>query len=530
MLVSRSQYLLIFIFSIFASTGCSETGLSGLGADNGKSGVMIEVTPLSLNFGVFASGSDPIVIEFSISNVGSGELNVEALEITGNNPVSFSIWNNPGALELTAGEKETITVLFQPTAANIQNAEIVVGSNDPTQEFVPVNLVGESAVPDLTVFPDPLDMGTVNVGCSATNNVFLQNDGAETLTIYSYNFLDALNVPFSVVNSPTPPFDIPPGGFEIIYFTYTPTDDSQSLVTFQVLSNEPENAGIYNALQLGTGAYVGTYEHNWENPADPPSDIMFLIDHSCSMDDEEAMLASNFSTFINELSNYSTDWQIMIVNQDNGCNNTGILTPSTPNYQGIFSSEAQSYYEPSHTEALLTLAANGVEATDSGECNFGFMRQNAMLHIVMVSDEPEQSPYSWDTYVNQIINKKGNINNVRLSAVAGDYPNGCSTAMAGTGYWESVSMTSGVFLSICSNWASPANLQILAEASVISDSYPLDYDAIPDTIEVYVNGVPIIGTWEYDSSIQSVIFYEGMAPIEGDTIRIVYSIPDDCEI
>ena len=83
--------------------------------------------------------------------------------------------------------------------------------------------------------------------------------------------------------------------------------------------------------------------------------------------------------------------------------------------------------------------------TDSGECNFGFMRQNAMLHIVMVSDEPEQSPYSWDTYVNQIINKKGNINNVRLSAVAGDYPNGCSTAMAGSGYWESVSMTSGVF-------------------------------------------------------------------------------------
>ena len=38
---------------------------------------------------------------------------------------------------------------------------------------------------------------------------------------------------------------------------------------------KPENGGIYNALQLGTGAYVGTYEHNWENQADPPSDIMF---------------------------------------------------------------------------------------------------------------------------------------------------------------------------------------------------------------------------------------------------------------
>ena len=58
------------------------------------------------------------------------------------------------------------------------------------------------------------------------------------------------------------------------------------------------------------------------------------------------------------------------------------------------------------TGSLLTLAANGVEATDPGECNYGFMRSNAMLHIIMVSDEFEQSPYSWDTYVNQIISKK----------------------------------------------------------------------------------------------------------------------------
>ena len=56
----------------------------------------------------------------------------------------------------------------------INDLHLVVGSNDATQEFIPVNLVGESAIPDLTVFPDPLDMGTVNVGCTATNNIFLQ--------------------------------------------------------------------------------------------------------------------------------------------------------------------------------------------------------------------------------------------------------------------------------------------------------------------------------------------------------------------
>ena len=92
MFVSRSQSLFIFIFGTLTS-GCSETGLSG------KSGAMIEVTPLSLGFGVFTSGSDPIIREFSISNIGSGKLNVEALEITGNNPGSFAIWDNPGTLD-----------------------------------------------------------------------------------------------------------------------------------------------------------------------------------------------------------------------------------------------------------------------------------------------------------------------------------------------------------------------------------------------------------------------------------------------
>ena len=85
------------------------------------------------------------------------------------------------------------------------------------------------------------------------------------------------------------------------------------------------------------------------------------------MDDDAALLASNFSSFINELSNYSNDWQIAIVNQDNGCNNTGILTENTHNYQTIFNTEEQSYYEPTYTEALLSLGANAVDNTDPEE-------------------------------------------------------------------------------------------------------------------------------------------------------------------
>ena len=267
---------------------------------------------------------------------------------------------------------------------------------------------------------------------------------------------------------------------------------------------------------------------------------MFSVDLSCSMDDDAAALGNNFTTFIGELSNYSNDWQIMVVNDDDGCTNSGILRPNTSNYQDIFSNAVQScgncggFFggEPMLTEQLLTITSRGVENTDQGECNAGFMRSNALLHIVMVSDEPEQSSAQWDSYVNQIIAKKGNPANVRISSIAGDYPSGCSSnsnsADAGTGYWEAVNATGGVFLSICSNWSDPSNLQLLAEASVIVDSYPLDNQAVGSTVQVFVNGVEITGTWHYDESTNSVVF-DSDSPEEGDTIRISYATPATCD-
>ena len=245
------------------------------------------------------------------------------------------------------------------------------------------------------------------------------------------------------------------------------------------------------------------------------------------MDDDAWRLANNFSEFINQLSNYSTDWQVMVANNDDGCSNSGVLTPNTPNYQSTFSSAAQSG-GGSYTESLLTVTRNAIENTDAGECNQGFMRSNAMLHIVMVSDEREQSYGTWSDYVNQIVAKKGDLNNVRMSSIAGMVPNpGCAWD-PGTGYWEATNYTGGIYLDICSDWSNPYNLALLAEASVISNSYPLDYPAAETTIEVFINGQPITGTWHYDSSLNSVQF-DSSPPEEGDFIMITYGEIADCD-
>ena len=126
------------------------------------------------------------------------------------------------------------------------------------------------------------------------------------------------------------------------------------------------------------------------------------------------IFAAQFTTFITELNTYSTDWQIIVANQDNGCNQTsGVLRPTDSDYVTRFQS-AVSAGGGWWTEAGLTITSQAVEMTDPGECNQGFLRSDAMLHIIMVSDESEQSTSSWNWYADKVVAKKGSSANVKF--------------------------------------------------------------------------------------------------------------------
>ena len=243
----------------------------------------------------------------------------------------------------------------------------------------------------------------------------------------------------------------------------------------------------------------------------------------------------SINTFITTLSNYTSDWQVMVVNADHGCNHSGILTPSTPSYDSIFAQAVQTgAYDISFTEALLTNVTRAVEKTDPGECNEGFLRAGAQLHVIMLSDECEQSPNpgicgtQWQSYIDRIYAAKGDPNLVRLSAVAGDYPSGCGgTALFGSGYWESTQITGGTFLSICSDWTNPMSLQLLANSSISQSRFALGYTATESSITVTVDGTEHTD-WTFDSSTNEVVMQSNI-PASGSTITIEYTELPSCE-
>ena len=534
--------------------GCNpENSLSEVKDPQDNWGVEIEVEPRTLTFSALSAGEQEVQ-SFTVRSTGVNPLNVDMVSVVGLEAPSFTILNTGTTFMLDPGEEQTIDVAFSPLDANDVYAEAMVESNAGNEEQALVTLEGVGLIGALDISPNPLNLGEHYVGCEVENEITITNVGNREVTISD---VSQLGDNFDIAMEDALPLTLQPAELTTVDLTFMPLQEPEVTGQLTVTSDEP--MGTRTADQSGSGLLHNQVTQQWEFAVDPPADIMFSVDASCSMSDNTNQLASNFSSFISQLSNYSNNWQVMVTGGDTGCNVGGILTPNTSNYTTTFQNavkckddESFGVFSPNplvsecepisdqYSESLLTEARNAIEATDNGECNSGFIRPNAMLHIILVSDEPEQSEdmtgETWQMLTDQIIAKRGSAGLVRISSIVGDVPNGCqsgglfgASADPGTGYVDATNYTNGVFLSICDSWSNPANLQLLAETSVLLDAYPLDYGAIEETIEVTVNTFPVDSQyWYYDENTQSVMFSSN-APQEGSSVTITYVPVGLCE-
>ena len=506
--------------------GCSDQNLNKLSDAEMGAAPLIEVSPPILHFGEYTG--TPVVRNLTISNEGEATLDVRSIVIQGNDAISFTNQTGLSQFFIEPYDSTVLPFIFEPQS--VQNDAIVsISSNDIDTPIVEVPLSGTLTAPMVSVTPNPFDMGTHSLGCYGEHSLQISNTGTAPLTISD---ISSLSEDMSFISVDELPILLNPAETQTIEIGFIPSQTTPTQGTFDVTSNAINHP--YSFIAQGSG-FAPEHTQSWTIQEGPKSDILFSVDLSSSMSDEAVTLGQQFNTFITTLSNYTSDWQVMVVNADHGCNHSGILTPSTPNYETIFADAVRTgAYDISFTEALLTNVTRAVEKTDPGDCNEGFLRPNAQLHIIMLSDECEQSPNpgicgtQWQSYIDRIYNAKGDPHLVRLSAVAGDYPSGCGgTALFGSGYWESTQITGGVFLSICSDWTSPMALQMLANSSISQSRFTLDHPAMEESISVTVDGVAHVD-WIFDGNSNEVIIQSNI-PGSGRTISITYTEIPSCE-
>jgi len=169
-------------------------------------------------------------------------------------------------------------------------------------------------------------------------------------------------------------------------------------------------------------------------------DILLVVDNSCSMVDEQQKLAANFDNFIQQFLEADVNYQIGVVTTDMSdpehrgrlVGETKLITSEMDVDQArqTFSENVKVCATGSGFERGLAAAQAALSPDLLAAENAGLIRDDAALSIVFVSDEDDLSAQPVSEYLEFFKGIKGDQGYrddslVNLSAVVGDFPDGC---------------------------------------------------------------------------------------------------------
>ncbi len=499
----------------------------------------IDVDPWTVDFG----GVRINTTEYewvTITNVGDADLEIYNCQASGD--PSFFINTDPGGAVVSPGGSVQMEIGFDPHSEASYNGIAEIPSNDPDEAIVVVDLLGEGTAPAIELDPVYHYFGGALVGCPYEVDIAVKSVGSAPLELMGYTFydsppvgamdIDASDLDTYLANG----WDLDPGDEIIVTVSFLPDDVITYDGLLEVDSDDP-NLPHAMADQQGDGVAGGTTTDNFQQQGNNWADVLWVVDNSCSMGDEQGKLGDDFSYFHSIINNAGVDYHIANVTTDDEDFQGGqsVIYPTTPNGASVFEANCNVGTNGSGTERGLKYGYDGlVKARNNQSPNQNFWRDDAGLRVVFVSDENDDSG-DWNSYLSSYRAMKANPDHVILSAIVGtDGYNAVSCtgqgggADPGDGYVEVVNATGGVLGSICDNsWSS--TLTNLAWITVnLADTFTLTYVPIPNTIEVTINGVAVYGGYSYDPALNAIVFDPNYVPDDGDIVSVHYGYYGNC--
>lgn len=157
------------------------------------------------------------------------------------------------------------------------------------------------------------------------------------------------------------------------------------------------NGAAVSCTSTPTGNNAFDYMYTFPNPR---VNILFVVDNSLSMGNDQAKLATAFNDFASGLQ--GADWQVGITTTDMSGSGAGgqlidiatsggstkLLNSSTPNFSSAFNAAISGQGEGGSNDERGLLSA--LRVIQNGSSN-GFVRSNSHTAIVVLSDEDERS-------------------------------------------------------------------------------------------------------------------------------------------
>ena len=288
----------------------------------------------------------------------------------------------------------------------------------------------------------------------------------------------------------------------------------------------------------------GEHEDRFLQAIVPESDVLFVVDNSNSMQGEQAQLAQNFPRFLDWFLDSGIDYHIGVVSTDMYDRDHAGLLRASEGYRWIdantraprarFSDMASLGTDGANDERGRAAAYTAIELRGDLE-NQGFVRREASLHLVVVSDEEDGSgsqPISLGEFTNYLDSLRREPQAVTFSSIVGlDDPDAsllCNVE-PGLEYLEITRAVGGVEWSICdANWG-PVLDELGILAAGLTRDFFLSQKPVVDTLKVSVHEGKAVQeypypseAWSYDELENRVSFVD--LPPAGAEIRVHYTV------
>lgn len=563
------------------------------------------VSPMTANFGLVTPGTTKD-LPITITNLGvnaNEKCFLSGIDLAAGSHPAYALVGGPVAeKELLPQESWQVVVRVTPpgpvpTTITSLLGELQFNVTSPAAPQARVQLRTSVGPSCLAVTPDPLDFGTVKyvappaMRCSsAPRTLTVYNVCSSPVTLRRFDLQAAAGQPAGGPNCaggmPCPEFyltqtpTIPMAGlvlnaaqFTTFQARYSPIDigSDTGAVSIEVLQSG-QTVTYLVGLQ-GRGDPSGQQTDTFMQDMQPKADILLVVDDSGSMGDKQTSLSTNFSSFIQYAASAGVDYQIGVITTtaDDACpppplpciqpstpgngilrtiragqpNQVGpILRSNTPNVGQAFQQLVNVGTNGSGTEQALATSVMALTPPRIVTENAGFLRTDANLAIVIVSDAGDQSNQPLSYYENRLINVKGfnRLSMFTLSAI-GPFltmpPSNCSYDGGGDPqrYAALVTRTGGVREEICtSNWATALQglgrtafgfrtMFFLGTSPDLTGGQTLNVQINGQAVMgggACMNGQPTSGAWCYDSAANAVRFTPMTTPGPGQTLTVQY--------
>jgi len=521
-------------------------------------GCILSFDPNPLTFDVRAAGlSDEQTVVVSNDAV----VDCDISDITIDSGADFQITTTPLPLGvLSPGNSIPVDVQFIPDHGGVARGTLAVDIGDPTTTTL--DLLGSGDMADFVLTPLETYFLWVTEGCaSETLPVTLTNIGNVPGRIDSVHF-SALTDPYWELMTAVAPGTMLDAGAQMplgvrlsVPIQWDQPDphfggNSGNLIVTSTGTVRPQ---VGSTLFAETESLVDSVRIDvFLQTSTPSVDILFVIDDSGSMGWAQQSLAANFAAFISFFAAQADiDFQLGITSTDPSSSAAGggpgylvgpVMDRNTPSLQTEFTTQVNLGTSGSYDEqGLLTgaLAVSSPLADPSGP-NAGFVRDDALLAVIYLSDEEDHSPGAVSDHVNTLLAVKGYRSDQLVTyAIAGDVPGGCSQAESADRYLAATLALNGDFFSICDpDWAT--NLSAIAWG--IGDrltNFELTREPEITTVVVLVTrgdgtvyeiprydpsaSPPQYNGWSVDPDTNVVTFHGNAVPESNERIEVSYN-------